>query len=333
MSQKCHGVDQIIPMLRRADVELGKGKKVPEVCKRLGITQQTYYRWRQKYGGMAPEMAKELKALQKENTRLKKLVADQVLDNAILKGSREGKLLSPERRRLTVAEVRRRLGPETVSERRACRVLGQPRTTQRYQPQRPAGRAEAPGRDAKHLPSSSKVRQSPRASHVASYRLVRQSQANRANLAGRKHASPKKTAPSPTVAQLWQREQLRPSTCPAQKDHVWSYDFVTDRTEDRRQIRLLVVIDEFTRECLAIEVARSFTARQVVEVLRYLFAVRGTPQFIRSRPTLRVGARGPEFVAKEVRKWLGQADVQTLFIAPGKPLGERLRGELQRQAA
>ena len=72
-------------MLRRADVELGKGKKVPEVCKRLGIAQQTYYRWRQKYGGMAPEMAKELKALQKENTRLKKLVADQALDNAILK--------------------------------------------------------------------------------------------------------------------------------------------------------------------------------------------------------------------------------------------------------
>jgi transposase InsO family protein len=96
------------------------------------------------------------------------------------------------------------------------------------------------------------------------------------------------------------------------KDHVWSYDFVTDRTEDRRQIRLLVVIDEFTRECLAIEVARSFTARQVVEVLRYLFAVRGTPQFIRSD-------NGPEFVAKEVRKWLDQADVKTLFIAPGSP--------------
>ena len=67
-----------------------KGKKVPEVCKRLGIAQQTYYRWRQKYGGMAPEMAKELKALQKENTRLKKLVADQALDNAILKEAAKG---------------------------------------------------------------------------------------------------------------------------------------------------------------------------------------------------------------------------------------------------
>ena len=71
--------------LRQADVELGKGLKVPEVCKQLGITAQTYYRWRQKYGGMAPEMAKQMKALEKENARLKKLVADQALDNQILK--------------------------------------------------------------------------------------------------------------------------------------------------------------------------------------------------------------------------------------------------------
>ena len=90
MSQKRYGVDQIIPMLRRADVELGKGKKVPEVSKLLGITVQTYYRWRQKYGGMEPAMAKELKALQKENARLKKLVADQALDNAILKEAAKG---------------------------------------------------------------------------------------------------------------------------------------------------------------------------------------------------------------------------------------------------
>ncbi len=77
-------------MLRRADVELGKGKKVPEICKVLGVATQTYYRWRQKYGGMAPEMTKELKALQKENAQLKKLVADQALDNAILKEAAKG---------------------------------------------------------------------------------------------------------------------------------------------------------------------------------------------------------------------------------------------------
>ena len=90
MSQKRHNVDQIISKLRRADVELGKGKKVPEVCKIIEVTEQTYYRWRQKYGGMAPEMAKQLKALQKENGRLKKMVADQALDMEILKEAAKG---------------------------------------------------------------------------------------------------------------------------------------------------------------------------------------------------------------------------------------------------
>ena len=90
MKQKQHTVDQVIAKLRRADVHLGKGLKVPEICKQLEITEQTYYRWRQKYGGMQPEMAKELKALQKENARLKKVVADQVLDMEILKEAAKG---------------------------------------------------------------------------------------------------------------------------------------------------------------------------------------------------------------------------------------------------
>lgn len=77
--------EQIVAKLRQADVELGKGLKVPEVCKQLGISQQTYYRWRTKYGGMDPQMAKQFKALEKENARLKKLVADQALDMAILR--------------------------------------------------------------------------------------------------------------------------------------------------------------------------------------------------------------------------------------------------------
>ena len=90
MPRKHHTADQIIAMLRRADIELGKGLKVPEVCKLLGITGQTYYRWRQKYGSMQPEMSKELRSLQKENARLKKLVADQALDMLILKEAAKG---------------------------------------------------------------------------------------------------------------------------------------------------------------------------------------------------------------------------------------------------
>ena len=90
MNKTRHTTPPIIEKLRQADVALGKGQKVPDICKALEITEQTYYRWRQKYGGMKPEMAKELKSLQKENDRLKRLVADQALDISILKEASRG---------------------------------------------------------------------------------------------------------------------------------------------------------------------------------------------------------------------------------------------------
>ena len=77
--------DQIVSKLRQADVELGKGLTVPEVCRAIEISQQTYYRWRQKYGGMSPTLIKELKTLQKENQRLRKIIADQRIDMEIIK--------------------------------------------------------------------------------------------------------------------------------------------------------------------------------------------------------------------------------------------------------
>ncbi len=83
--KKRHTPEQIVAKLRQADVELGKGHRVPEVCKQLGVSEQTYYRWRTKYGGMDPLMAKQLKEMEKENARLKRLVADQALDIQILK--------------------------------------------------------------------------------------------------------------------------------------------------------------------------------------------------------------------------------------------------------
>jgi transposase InsO family protein len=96
------------------------------------------------------------------------------------------------------------------------------------------------------------------------------------------------------------------------RNHVWSYDFLTDRTEDGRQLKLLVVIDEFTRECLAAEVGRTFTARDVMLTLQYLFAVRGAPEHIRSD-------NGPEFIAKELQQWLERAAVRTLYIQKASP--------------
>ncbi len=77
--------EQIVQKLRQADVELGKGLSVKEVCRKIEVSQQTYYRWRQKYGGMSPELIKELRALQKENQRLRKIIADERIDMEILK--------------------------------------------------------------------------------------------------------------------------------------------------------------------------------------------------------------------------------------------------------
>ncbi len=85
MGRKHHTPEQIIRKLREVEVELGRGLKTLEVCRKLGITEQTYYRWRKEYGGLRLDQAKRLKELEKENARLKKLVADQALDNAILK--------------------------------------------------------------------------------------------------------------------------------------------------------------------------------------------------------------------------------------------------------
>ncbi len=83
--KKRHSAEQIVAKLRQADVDLGKGVTVPEICKEMGISQQTYYRWRTKYGGMDPHMAKQLREMEKENSRLKNVVADQALDIQILK--------------------------------------------------------------------------------------------------------------------------------------------------------------------------------------------------------------------------------------------------------
>ncbi len=91
IKRKRHSSEQIIAMLRQAEVLLQQRQAGPQVCRQLGVTAQTYYRWRKEYGGMRVDQAKRLKDLEKENTRLKKIVADQALDRAILKDVASGK--------------------------------------------------------------------------------------------------------------------------------------------------------------------------------------------------------------------------------------------------
>ena len=111
---------------------------------------------------------------------------------------------------------------------------------------------------------------------------------------------------------LWLNDGSCVRLRPEHKDHVWSYDFVMARTSDGRAFRILVIIDEYTRECLSMLVQRHITSQDVLEQLYWLFLVRGTPEHIRSD-------NGPEFTAKAVREWLERVGVKTLFIEPGSP--------------
>jgi putative transposase len=116
----------------------------------------------------------------------------------------------------------------------------------------------------------------------------------------------------PKRGRLWLADGSCIRLRPEHRNHVWAYDFVSERTHDGRTLRLLTVVDEYTRECLAISVAHRMTANDVLWVLADLFLEYGIPEHIRSD-------NGPEFVAKAVREWLSDIGVTTLFIEPGSP--------------
>ncbi len=116
----------------------------------------------------------------------------------------------------------------------------------------------------------------------------------------------------PKRKRLWLNDGSCVRLRPRYKNHVWSYDFVMDRTHNGKAIRMLTIIDEHTRECLAIEVNRKLNSQNVMDVLSQLFIERGTPQYIRSD-------NGSEFIAKRLRWWLRRHKIDTLFIEPGSP--------------
>jgi putative transposase len=230
-----------------------------------------------------------------------------------------------------------------VSERLACRVLGQHRSTQRKVPTTPDDEAALTADIVRFAEQYGRY----------GYRRIA------AMLWGAGWAVNVKR-----VERIWRREGLKvprkqpkrgrlwlhDDSCvrlrPEHPNHVWSYDFVEDRTHDGRKYRMLNVVDEFTRECLAIRVARRLGSIDVVDALSDLFILRGVPGHIRSD-------NGPEFVAKTVRTWIAAVGAKAAYIEPGSPLqghrrgpdpcgtgstallsmGERLHRELQRPPA
>lgn len=196
-----------------------------------------------------------------------------------------------------------------LSERRVCRALGQPRSTQRYQ-KRQTGEEE-----------SLVLRVAELASQYGRYGYRRitvllQNEGWRVNhkrveRVWRREGL-KVPARQPKRGRLWLNDGSCLRLKPEFPNHVWSYDFMFERTHDGRAFRILNVIDEFTRESLAVRVERHLGHEEVQDCLTQLFCERGVPVHIRSD-------NGPEFIAHALREWLNRLSVKPLFIEPGSP--------------
>jgi putative transposase len=205
-----------------------------------------------------------------------------------------------------VDEVQEAFG---ISERRVCRAIEQPRSSQRYVLQIPdrdgpltkriVDLATQYGRYGYRRITAMLQAEGWRVNHKKVERIWR--------LEGLK--VPQK---QPKRGRLWLNDGSCVRLRPEHPNHVWSYDFVMDTTEDGRPFRMLNVMDEYTRECLAIQVARKLKAGDVQECLTELFCRRGVPEYIRSD-------NGSEFTAKMIRTWLNELGTRTLYIEPGSP--------------
>jgi putative transposase len=205
-----------------------------------------------------------------------------------------------------VDHVRAELG---LSERRVCRALGQHRSTQRKIPTTPDDEA------ALTADIIALALQYGRYGYRRITALLREAgwRVNRKRVERIwRQEGLKVPQKQPKRGRLWLNDGSCIRLRPEYPNHVWSYDFVEDRTHDGRKFRMLNIIDEFTRECLVIRVNRKLKAVDVIDVLSDLFILRGVPGHIRSD-------NGPEFVAKAVREWITAVGAKTAYIEPGSP--------------
>ncbi|RZI65135.1 MAG: IS3 family transposase [Pseudomonas sp.] len=306
MPRKKHQPEEIVAKLRQVDVLLSQGRSVSEAIRTISVTPFTYYRWRKEFGGLKSDQVKRLKDLEKENERLRKAVSDLTLEKLILKEAAFGKLVSPSRRRQCIDHAVMKF---SVSERLACRVLGQHRSTQRKVPK---GRADDASLTADIVELAT---QYGRYGYRRITALLQEAgwlvNVKRVERIWRQEGL-KVPARQPKRGRLWLNDGSCIRLRPEYPNHVWSYDFVEDRTHNGRKFRMLNVIDEFTRECIAIRIDRKLKSTDVIDVLSDLFILRGVPGHVRSD-------NGPEFIAKAVREWITAVGAKTAFIEPGSP--------------
>jgi putative transposase len=196
-----------------------------------------------------------------------------------------------------------------ISERLACRVLGQHRSTQRKAPR---GRADEAALTADIVALATQYGRYGYRRITAMLRAAGWAvNVKRVERIWRREGL-KVPMRQPKKARLWLNDGSCVRLRPERPNHVWSYDFVENRTHNGRKFRMLNVIDEFTRECLAIRIDRKLKSTDVIDVLSDLFILRGTPGHIRSD-------NGPEFIAQAVREWITAVGAKAAFIEPGSP--------------
>ncbi|WP_088704512.1 IS3 family transposase [Rhizobium sp. R693] len=291
--------EQIIAVLKEQEA----GAKVADLCRKHGISEATFYNWKAKYGGMEVSEAKRLKALEDENARLKKLLAEQMLDAAALRELLGKKMVGPAAKRDAVAHLKAVMG---LSERRACQIISADRKMIRYRSRRPPEVAlRAKLRDL----ANERRRFGYRRLFVLLRRDGEPSGVNRIYRLYREEGL--------SVRKRKARRRAVGTRAPilveAKANARWSLDFVHDQFACGRRFRVLNIVDDVTRECLAAIPDTSISGRRVARELTTLIERRGKPGMI-------VSDNGTELTSNAILAWSKDHRVEWHYIAPGKPM-------------
>ncbi|TAY43383.1 IS3 family transposase [Rhizobium ruizarguesonis] len=291
--------EQIIGILKEHEA----GTPVSELCRKHGVSDASIYKWKAKYGGMEVSEAKRLKTLEDENTKLKRLLADAMLDNAALKDLFGKEVVTPAAKRKVVAHL---MSYHEMSERRACKAIGFCRMTVRYETRRDDDhelreRMKALAHERRRF-GYRRIhvllrREGHLVNHKRLFRLYREEKLTVRKRGGRKRAIGTRA----------------PMLVPMVANDRWSLDFVSDQFTDGRRLRILTVVDDSTRECLALVADTSLSGLRVARELDRIIEERGKPRMI-------VSDNGSEFTSNAILQWADRTKVDWHYIAPGKPI-------------
>ncbi|WP_369805999.1 IS3 family transposase [Sphingobium sp. 15-1] len=298
MKRQRFSTEQIVAVLKQAEL----GMPIADLIRRVGITEQTFYRWKKQYAGLESDQVRELKQVVEENARLKRLVAELSLDKAVLQDGAIKKVSRPALMKQVVDYV---VASHGYSQRRACRLTQQHRSTQRKPSTRDPRTAV---RQRMHEIVATRIRYGYRRVHVM---LKREGWSVGRNVVYRLYREEGLVL---RTKQPRRRKMLvhREARCrPQRPNEAWSLDFVHDQLSGGEKFRMLTVVDIFSREALAIEVGQRLRGEHVAEVLNRLVRQRGAPRYL-------FADNGGEFTGRVVDLWAYHHNVRIDFSRPGK---------------